>query len=327
MTDFDATSPLGSLPVSTLVLDGAGRARTASPDSPPATAEAAWVRLDFNADGTRHRLESDLGLDPLVVDALLAEETRPRTSEMGSGILVILRGVNLNPGADPEDMVSIRLWMDGHRLLSVQLRPLAAVADVEAMLAHGRGPRTPFDLLLALTDRLTARMAAVIDNLDDEIDGIEENLERTGDATVRSALSKLRHRAIVLRRYLAPQREALALLSATPLGQTDGHRGRLREISDRSTRYVESLDLVRERAALINDEIANRLGERMNKTMYLLTVVASLMLPLGFLTGLLGINVGGIPLAENALGFVIVSGLLLLLAVLQIVLFRRLGWL
>ncbi len=98
---------------------------------------------------------------------------------------------------------------------------------------------------------------------------------------------------------------------------------RLREISDRTTRYVEDLDSIRDRAAVTQEELNNRIAEQMNKTMYVLSLVAGIFLPLGLLTGLLGINVGGIPGTENKWAFTIFSILLLGIAAAQVWLFKR----
>ena len=137
----------------------------------------------------------------------------------------------------------------------------------------------------------------------------------------------MRREAIGLRRHLAPQRDALARLQQEDQPWLDAsHRMRLRETADRVLRIVEELDELRERAAIIQDELMNRLSEQMNRTMYVLTVVASILLPLSFITGLLGINVGGIPLAENHLGFAIIVAILAIVGTLQILIFRRLKW-
>ena len=89
-----------------------------------------WLHLDRTTDSSTRWLTDESGLDSIVVDALLAEETRPRAAKMGAGLLVILRGVNLNPGADPEDMVAVRLWIDENRVISIRARPVMAVADM-----------------------------------------------------------------------------------------------------------------------------------------------------------------------------------------------------
>jgi zinc transporter len=79
-----------------------------------------WVHLDRRAEKARAWLTPDAQLDSIVTDALLAEETRPRVLTVGQSLLVILRGVNLNPGADPEDMVSVRLWLDAYRVITLR---------------------------------------------------------------------------------------------------------------------------------------------------------------------------------------------------------------
>lgn len=84
---------------------------------------------------------------------------------------------------------------------------------------------------------------------------------------------------------------------------TDLARARLREAADRITRYIEALDSARERVAVTSEELSNRLAEQMNANMYLLSVVAAIFLPLGLLTGLLGINVGGIPGVDSPWAF------------------------
>jgi zinc transporter len=98
------------------------------------------------------------------------------------------------------------------------------------------------------------------------------------------------------------------------------------EAHDNITRFVEELDSVRERSQVISDEVTNILTERLNKNMYALSVVAAIFLPLGFLTGLLGINIGGIPGAENPQAFLVFCGMLALVVGLQIVIFRKMRW-
>ena len=84
--------------------------------------------------------------------------------------------------------------------------------------------------------------------------------------------------------------------------------------------------MIRERAQIVKDELVNALSDRLNRNMYVLSVIASIFLPLGFFTGLLGINVGGIPGAENSEAFYIFCGLLVVLVIAQIIIFKKLKW-
>lgn len=299
-----------------------GGVRNWVPDDGP-----LWIHLDRNSEVCRRWLSDEAGLDSIVVDALLAEETRPRTVNMGQGLLIILRGVNLNPGADPEDMIAVRLWVDEHRVISMRARTVMATADINDEIQAGHGPRDTSDFLVRLAARLVDRMAPVVEELDDLTDGLEDALLTGESREIRQGLRDLRRTAIGLRRYLAPQRDAMARLTSEEVPWLGGRqKARLREVTDRVIRYVEDLDEVRERAAVVQDELMNRLSEQMNRNMYLLSVVAAIMLPLGLLTGLLGINVGGMPGAESHWGFPIVCVLLAGIAVVEIILVRRLHW-
>ncbi len=312
-------------------LDGNGGGREISLEEASAVSVEKgfiWIHLDYTARGAQRWLHEKSGLDEIAVSALLAAETRPRTVSIADGLLVTLRGVNLNPGADPEDMVSLRMWVETGRVISTRMRRLLAVQDMRGMIANKCGPKTAGEFLVEMGDRLAMRMSYVIEGLDETVDTLEEQVLSAESRELRTKLAQLRRETILLRRYLAPQREALARLVAekNPL-LCDVDRMHLREVADRMTRYGEDLDAARERAAVTQEELSNRLSEQINKRMYVLSIVAAIFLPLGFATGLLGINVGGIPGAEFAYAFAIVCLLLVAVIILQIILFRWKRWL
>ncbi len=288
----------------------------------------AWVHLDVSHPDTKKWLEKEVSyLDPFVVDALMADETRPRVSEIGEGALIILRGVNLNEEASPEDMVSIRLWIDRHRIISLQRRQLKAVFDMEDRIKAGKGPRDAGQFICTLISRLFERMEPVLTELDERTDNVEETVLEHPDVSLRNEIVNIRKQAIILRRYMAPQKDAVGQLRNSDLewfSLTD--KRHLQESYDRILRYVEDLDTVRERAQIVKDELVNNLSDRLNKNMYVLSVIAAIFLPLGFLTGLLGINVGGIPGADVSYAFWLFCGLLVIIVGLQIAIFKKLKW-
>jgi zinc transporter len=285
-----------------------------------------WVHLDRSKTDSQRWLREASDLDPLIVEALLADETRPRGLAIGDGLLVNLRGVNLNPGADPEDMIAVRLWLERDRVITTRARLLMAAKDIQDDVAAGRGPKNAGDLLVHMASRLVARMGPVLDQLDDSVDALEDELLCTESRGIRHRLGEVRREAIGLRRYLAPQREAMTRLQAEETGWLGlAHKARLREVTDRVLRYIEDLDAVRERAAVVQDELMNRMSDQMNRRVYVLTVVAAVLL-LDFVTGLLGVNMGGMPGTESPWGFLVVCLLLAALVAAQIWLFRRFKW-
>lgn len=287
-----------------------------------------WIHFDLRAASAVEWIRDRSGLSELAAGALMLDETRPRSTAVGDALLMILRGVNLNPGADPEDMVSIRVWAEGKRVITIRRRRIIAASALRELVEAGRGPRNVGAFVHDLSSHLVERMAAVIGELDEQLDDVEEATTLGIDATIRGRLVELRRQAIALRRYLAPQRDALARLSTERiewLGDTE--RLQLREVHDRTVRFVEDLDEARERAAVTQEQIASQLAEQLNERMYALSIVAGIFLPLSFATGLLGINVAGMPGAETSWAFDAVCAGLVVMAIGELWLFRRLGWL
>ena len=287
-----------------------------------------WLHLQREAPGTREWLEKESGLDQILCDALLTEAPRPRCEQFGDGLLVSLRGVNLNPGADPDDMVGLVIWAERGRIVTVRRRRLMAVDAVRQSIDRGRGPKGAGDFVARVADGLVERMGPVIADLDDKVDELEDGIIEGQTEGIRHELARLRREAIALRRYIAPQREAMARLQTQQVPWIeDIDRRLLREVADRILRYVEDLDAARERAQIAQDELANRVTEQINRNMYVLSIVAAIFLPLSLLTGYLGINVGGIPGEKWPWAFASVGLILLVLTTIEVWLFRRLKWL
>jgi zinc transporter len=178
-----------------------------------------------------------------------------------------------------------------------------------------------------LASRLVAKMSETIDNLEENIADLEAQVLESTSRDTRFGLSNLRRQIIALRRYLGPQREALSSLISTKLSWLqEDQRIVLHETSDRLIPHLEDLDAIRERAAVTQEELQSRLAEQQNVRMYVLSIVAAIFLPLGFLTGLLGINAGGIPGSENTSAFGIFLGFLIELVAAQLIYFRMKKW-
>lgn len=286
-----------------------------------------WVHLDFKGTAARDWLAKESGVDRVVAQTMLQDEVRPRVTPLEDSMMVILRGVNLNPGADPEDMVGVRIWLSEKLIVTLRHRRLMAVNDLRERIEAKQGPKTPGEFLHELADRLIVRMGPEIDDLDDRVDSLEDQVLTAQSSRLRSSLGEIRREAIALRRHLAPQRDVMARLPQEQVSWlTQEHRAQLRETADRILRYVEDLDAARERAAVIQDELSSRLSDQMNRTMYLLTVVAAVLLPPSLITGLFGINVGGMPGVESSTAFVIVVATLVVIAVIEVIVLRWLKW-
>ena len=311
-------------------IDDTGAAEAITPDAGAggdAKPGFLWLHVDCAQPGARDWIEA-AGLDPLVLRALLAPETRPRCTLHGDGVLMNLRGVNLNPGDEVEDMISLRMWITEERVVSVQLRQLKAVADVIASVERGQAPTDAAELVARLALRLADRAEPVVADLNEKVDDLETQVVDGISANARFDLGTIRRVSILLRRHMAPQRDALSTFEIEDLPWITGpSRSRLREATERMTRLAEELDAIRDRAQVVQDQIMDSRAEAMNRQMLILSVVAAIFLPLGLITGLLGINVGGMPGAENVSAFWFVTAGLVVLGVVLAWFFRRVGML
>lgn len=286
-----------------------------------------WLHLDQKEERARTWIRTHAGIPDIAAEALIAEETRPRVQRFDDGTLLVLRGVNLNPGADPEDMVSLRIWIEPGFMITVRMRRLLAVQDTIDTIRAGYSPQSADELLTRLADRLFKRMEPVIDDLEERIDAVDEE-QTAGDLRQPTReLQQLRLRTIILRRYILPQRDALRHLTNDPPAWFARRTiSGLTEAGDRVIRYVESLDEIRERAMVIQDTIQNRNSEELNRRLYLLSVISAICLPLGLLTGLLGINVAGMPGTESPWAFWSVSLVMIAIVGLELWALKSLKW-
>ncbi|MEO1535624.1 MAG: CorA family divalent cation transporter [Planctomycetota bacterium] len=329
---FTPTDPEGGLILATRLPGGArlGWDDLVTPNEPP----PVWIHLDRTKERAKRWVSDAAGLDPLAVHSLLAEETRPRVQRFDtgerSGVVVILRGVNLNEGAEPDELIAIRLWVEPTRVISLRQFRFGTIAELRERADRGQAPTTAGAFLAGVVMGLASRMDPVVTNLHGLLDTIEESMiDRDSDQPAwRAQLADVRRQAITLRRYLAPQRDSLLSLAIDPPGfLTKRDAAEIRVAAEQIARVVDALEETRDRAAVTQDELRARHEARLSRTLYLLTIVATVALPLGLLTGLLGINVGGIPLADSHWGFVIICVLLVGIAAVEVLIFKAMRWL
>ncbi|MBS9478798.1 zinc transporter ZntB [Ancylobacter radicis] len=328
MPDFDTEGLVGAW-----IFDGAGGARRIGWEEihqgAPKSPAFVWISLQqLEHRHPQNWLHQQSGIDAAIIESLVAAETRPRCALYEHGAFLNLRGINLMPYSLPDEMHSVRFWVEPNRIVSVRKRPLSAMGDFEDAIQRGRAPRTPGEFVADISMRLVDRMDTVITALAEQADELEEQVLRATLSNLSVKVSEVRRVAIILRRYIAPQREALnhfSLEDAEWLSPRD--RNRLREAADRVTRFAEELDSVRDRAAVIYDQMVERRAEQMNHSMLILAAVTVVFAPLNLITGLFGMNVGGIPFAEDPNGFWTMVLLALALGMVLMSVFRGVKWL
>jgi len=290
-------------PVFALQLDGNGHYHKLQPGHPVPETDC-WLHLDYSVATTQEWIQKTTLLPDLARQSLLGESTRPKLVKVNGGLLLTLRGINHNQGQRPDQMVAIRFYITADLIVSTRRRRVYAVEQVVRDLRQGRGPDNCADWLVEVCENLVEQAGDFIDELMERIVRLEDLILEEG-LLERKELMNIRRQLIVLRRYLAPQRDVFSRLANEKIAWLDADDQRhLQDIADRVGRWLEDLDASIARTSLLADEMNTQMTEAMNKRTYIMSIFALVFLPLSFLTGLMGVNLGGIPGSDSNWGFI-----------------------
>ncbi|MGO1617198.1 MAG: zinc transporter ZntB [Oceanisphaera sp.] len=309
---------MGQVPEHTiysLQLDGSGGMQPLAVGDKLPNDASAWLHIDYTEPAAALWLQHTHLLNDNAREALLGQSSRPKLIRQGESLLLILRGINHNDHDKPEEMVALRIFINPTLIVSSRCRPLLSEKDVFEQFATQDGPVNAGDWLVAICDALTDRAGEFVETLHDKILELEEAILENNFPT-NGQLSRIRKQLIIIRRYLSPQRDLVARLASekvTWLNEED--RRRLLDIADRLRRWLDDLDAGVARTAVLADEVNNMMTEATNRRAYQMSVMALLFLPASFLTGLFGINLAGMPGADNPFAFWAFCLFLLALAV------------
>lgn len=267
-----------------------------------------WIHIDGRDVEAMRWLEGDAqGLPETARFNLTTAETRPRCQPLGDGVIINLRGPRKDQNEDGDALVSIRIWAERGRIVSVSYRRMAGLGALRQRMERGEF-LDPGDLIAALSIQIAQHLDPIVADLGDQVDDCE--LALSGDNyALRREIAKARSTAISYRRFVVPQRQALeAMAQLESAWIEDEDRIHLREAADRFARMAEELEAVRERSALLHEQITDLRAEKIDSRSLAVAVVALIFLPLTFVTGLFGMNVDGIPYAHHPLSFWAVTG-------------------
>ena len=287
-----------------------------------------WIQLDFTAPTTKQILQS-LDINEQSIRALTQDESRPRMDITNEELLLVVRGVNLIKGEKPENMISVRILSTKNLLITCQKKSLNSLKDLITEIEQGNAPKTTGDFIIRLNERLLINMSNTMENIEDKAIELEELvMEEDNRSDFKQDLHNLRSQIIQLKRFLIPQRDALNKLQLEKTSWVSIKQlNRLKIVGDHLMRYLEMLEASRELATVIQESLNHRQNEQINSRMYLLSIITALFLPLSFFTGLFGVNLAGIPQAENTNAFIYFIIILLVIVGFQFLFFWRNKWL
>ncbi|MGJ8679378.1 CorA family divalent cation transporter [Paraglaciecola sp.] len=286
-----------------------------------------WHHLISDEQASISTLDT-LNIPKAAKEGLLADETRPKCFEIDNGFFVCLRAINCNGSAEPEDMVSIRIWLTKEKVITTTKteRGLKSIQELCKDIEKEYPIKDVGVWFCNLLEKVSHKISEQVDEIEFALEALEEQLNADPDSVNRQAVINIRKQAAHIKRFISPQREALEILHFSCDFISQIQTFRIKEYSDRVLRFLEELELVRERSILILEELRYAIAEKQNERMYVLSLVTAIFLPLSFLTGVFGMNVGGLPGVEEPTAFIILVIFMALVAALIFVTMKFKRW-
>ena len=292
-------------------------------------AESYWIHFSAEHSELSKWLQQQPGIDKFLADAMLAKKVRPRLVAQKDSLLLILRVADTLEASEHEELRSLRIYVEPNRIISTSLYPLPVVQKLaQAWKEKSRKDTNVIDLFMELVGQSVRGLEAILEDLEDQADVFEKQILDVGEDPAEGEIVSLALDALHIRRYLAPQREVLSKLHSCEVSWlVSAKKRRIREVYERVCRQLDEVEVLRDRAKIIREQVGSHVAEQVNHRLYVFSVIAVVFVPLGFLTGLLGVNLGGIPGADSPIGFASFCGILIAVTSLMILTFKRIRWL
>ncbi len=269
-----------------------------------------WLHFSLSNAASERWLRQNLSLPDAFHESLHESVGSTRLEQAGDSLLAVIHDVLFDFNFDASDVSTVTLCVEPRVLISARPRPVRSIDRLRASVKAGATFHSTAGLLAHLLQDQAGVLVEIVRHVTSRVDTIEDKLLKNQVAVSRAELGTLRRVLVRLQRLLAPEPAALfRLLSRPPewIGEDDLQD--LRQSAEEFSAVVTDSGSLVERIRLLQEELAAQINEQNNRILFLLTVVTVLALPVNLIAGLFGMNVGGIPLADDRGGFWLVVGL------------------
>lgn len=264
----------------------------------------AWVHLNLTHMAAQRWLDRGDGITPAFREAL-QDQLRVSRLECDDEVLIaVLNDVRFNFSYDASQTATLWAQVDRRLVVTARQAPLRSVDRLRHAIRRGRPVHSTIELLEILLREQAGVLVQIVRHLTLEVDQAEDDLLGGRPQVKRAVLGAQRRLLVRLQRLLAPEPASLfRLLQHPPDWISDAAIHQLRSASEEFSAVLQELAALQERIKLVQEELSAVLNERTSRSLFVLTVVTVLALPINILAGLFGMNVGGVPLAHNEHGF------------------------
>jgi zinc transporter len=276
-----------------------------------ARAGFAWLHFNLSHAGAEPWLALRAGLSDTFFEMLKEGLHSTRIERFEQSLIAVVNDVRFEFSFEPSDLSTLWINVDRTLVITARRQSLRSVDRLRVAVNGGEPIRSTVDLLEHLLRFQADVLVGIVRDVTTRVDDTEDDLLAGKLDHKRVKLGRLRRLLVRLQRLLAPEPAALFRLLQHPPGwASDTDIEELRGSTEEFSVALRDMSALQERIKLLQEEIAAQVNEENNRSLFVLTVVTVMALPINIVAGLLGMNVGGIPLAQHAHGFWIVLGVI-----------------
>lgn len=274
--------------------------------------EFIWLHFNLNNVGSEKWLLKHVDLSEIFYE-MLHEGARSTSIEYADNALIgIINDVLYNAVIDDSNVSTMWLSVDKHMVISARFKPLQSIEKLRTSVKENEIFRSSVELLIHLLRDQADVMVDILRHTTADIDRIEDDILAKRIDKTHIDLGVKRRILVRLQRLLAPEPAAMfRLLNRPPLWITKEDIQNFRHSTEEFAAVLSDMGALIERIKLLQEEVTASVNEETNRSLFLLTTVTVLALPINIIAGLLGMNVGGIPLANHEHGFLIITSIII----------------
>jgi zinc transporter len=269
----------------------------------------SWRNYSLTDGRGRRAIEADETLPSAVRDGLLAGDDALHIDFDDGWLHGAITDTRHKHYTDASEIGQLRFAFDGSRFISARRHPLQSVDDARRLIEQRKKPfRAPVELMEAIVVLSLGRLLGELSKIADELDSIEESI--VGDVwhNERERLTKVRRQLVFIHRLVASVSSLFRHVEQVHTDELpDAVSAMVARLSHRAVSLLHDSEQVQARARLLQDELMAKLTAESNRLLYVLSVMTAVLLPMTIISGLFGMNVGGLPFLENPAGFWLVG--------------------
>lgn len=270
-----------------------------------------WLNCDFGDDTLPALLGGLPQLTPLVRDLLLSTDDKLKADTFGLAIAGVSNDYEKATPIDVRRGLRWRFAVLPNLLVTVCSRQGYSLSQVSTDILNGRQFRGPLHLLAAFINEFSLTSFSLLVEISDRISESEEQLLDGPDKVGSEFFGQVRRRLLYLNRQVIPIFAFLTnLMPQRPSWVDEADVADLRRVAERLDSLHDDIELLRERVHSLQEDFTAREAERANRRLTVLTIVSAVLLPPTFITGLFGMNVGGLPLQHSPHGFLVAAAVM-----------------